>query len=169
MRVIKLMLWLGIRNMSLLFCSFNKWGFLQNGHRQVIWQRKQTGLNMAAHTQDTLWCCVQDPRLPHLEHIFLHDRMQRNIQLLQNVHRSAEHSRHTYFLLLMLPFYLFSIIHISSPSLPSPLTSPSPPFISRYWSPSFVIVALALSFSLLLSLSNQMCSLYDLFRCKDWV
>lgn len=95
--------------------------------------------------------------------------MQRNIQLLQNVHRSAEHSRHTYFLLLMLPFYLFSIIHISSPSLPSPLTSPSPPFISRYWSPSFVIVALALSFSLLLSLSNQMCSLYDLFRCKDWV
>lgn len=67
------------------------------------------------------------------------------------------------------PFTAFSLLYHISPSFPrslilSPFFHPS---CCPYCSSLFFIVALAPFFSLL-SLRNQMCSLYDLFRCRDW-
>lgn len=61
---------------------------------------------------------------------------------------------------------LFSFFNISSAPLSPPYLHSLSPVITAV--PSCFSSLLSPSLSLLLSLRNQMCSLYDLFRCRDW-
>lgn len=91
-----------------------------------------------------------------------------HLQLLKNVNGKAEHPCHTTPSLIA---FSSCLIHISSSS-PRSLLLLS--FYLHLLSPVIVTVRsyfsslLTISLSFLLSLRNQMCSLYDLFICRDW-
>lgn len=134
------------------------------------------------HTLNTLWNCVIFGlgflilfcSIFRIQSLFSISRCNLNTQnapsVAQNADWNSEHSCHS-------PYFLFLLLHLFSPSFKSLLhslaTFSSPLLVSTDYIPlsllfSYFPPLLLLSLSLCLSLRDQMCSWYDLFRDRDW-